>query len=260
MYCIPKGDLRPFRHQALPPPRCPQAPSLPVLPSEEDVCPTVKRPPCPKMIRAPQPPREPSFVSPSKKQFLNLHPYPTLSLLLSCTSASENRRSFQRPAAPSKSGPANPPAASRGAAPILALKKKQGPTPSKPTGTVKKPVLMDPSSDSKPGSASDSEEYDANNRAAVLGDEDKESDKIEVPLVKRFQKMTADKSSLPPPCAYHPLTGEPLTGLLYVSFTAPAMPVPLLPPAEFSFKAKGKEKAVAPSSPTSPSLHSHAVQ
>ncbi len=47
---------------------------------------------------------------------------------------------------------------------------------------------------------------------AVFGDEDEESDEIEVPPVKRFRKMMADKSSPPPPRAYHPLTGEPLTG------------------------------------------------
>ncbi len=61
--------------------------------------------------------------------------------------------------------------------------------------------------------------------------------------------MTVDESSPPPPRAYHPLTGEPLNGLLYVSLTAPAMPAPPLPPAESSSKSKGKEKAVAPLSP-----------
>ncbi len=37
------------------------------------------------------------------------------------------------------------------------------------------------------------------------------------------------------------------------------MPAPPLPPVEFS-KVKGKEKAIAPSSPTSPSLHNHAAR
>ncbi len=72
--------------------------------------------------------------------------------------------------------------------------------------------------------------------------------------------MTVDESSPPPPRAYHPLTGEPLNGLLYVSLTAPATPAPPLPPAESSSKSKGKEKAVAPLSPASPSLRSRAAR
>ncbi|PBK83037.1 hypothetical protein ARMGADRAFT_1089783 [Armillaria gallica] len=146
--------------------------------------------------------------------------------------------------------------ASKAAAPKSALKKKKAPTPHKSKGVVKKPVLVDPSSDSDPCPTPDGEEYDADDGAAVFGDEDEESNEIEVPPVKRFRKMTADKSSPPSPRAYHPLTGEPLTGLLYVSLTAPAMPAPPLPPMESSSKLKGKEKAVAPSSPTSPSLPS----
>ncbi|KAK0238226.1 hypothetical protein EDD85DRAFT_790266 [Armillaria nabsnona] len=264
-YCVPEGDLRPFHCQVLPPPQHLQAPTSLVLPSEEDL-------PCSKMIRAPQPPKEPckslcpsltvvpeidsflaAFASPSKKQVSVVLP-----MQGSTTSPPLTRKCQREQEVPLVTSTPKPNMRGKPTR-HSALTKKEVPTPSKSKGAVKKPVLVDPSSDSDPGSTPDGEEYDANGGAAVFGDEDEESDEVTVPLVKRFRKMTVDASSPPPPHAYHPLTGEPLTGLLYVSLTAPAAPAPPLPPAEFSSKAKGKEKAIAPSSPVSLSLHSCAV-
>ncbi len=104
------------------------------------------------------------------------------------------------------------------------------------------------------GSPADSEEYDADDRAAVPGDDNEDSDEIVVPPVKRLYRTPTTKSSPPPLCAYHPLTGEPLTGLLYVSFTAPSDPPLPLPPMESSYKSKDKERAVVPQSPAPLSL------
>ncbi len=85
------------------------------------------------------------------------------------------------------------------------------------------------------------------------------SDKIDAPPVKKPHLAHAEGSNPPPPRAYHPLTGSPLLGLLYVPFTAPTDPAPPLPPTEPPSKSKGKEKATEPSSPTFPSPRGRAV-
>ncbi len=45
---------------------------------------------------------------------------------------------------------------------------------------------------------------------------------------------------------YHPLTGKPLTGLLYTPLATPVTPAPLLPTS----LQKGKQMAVTPLLPT----------
>ncbi|KAK0244874.1 hypothetical protein EDD85DRAFT_785242 [Armillaria nabsnona] len=207
-----------------------------------------------KMIRVPQPPKEPSFMSPSKKQVSVVLPVQGSTMSPPLTRKHQREQEVPLVTSTPKTNMRGKPTRHS------ALKKKEVPMPSKSKGTIKKPVLMDPSSNSDPGSAPDGEEYDADSGTAVFGDEDEESDEVMVPPVKRFWKMTVDESSPPPPHAYHPLTGEPLSGLLYVPLTAPAAPAPLLPPAELSSKAKGKERAVAPSSPVSPSVRNRAVR
>lgn len=86
------------------------------------------------------------------------------------------------------------------------------------------------------------------------------SDELEAPPVKKPRLAHAEGSIPPPPRAYHPLTGSPLSGLLYVPLAAPADSAPPLPATEPSSKSKGKEKAIEPSSPASPSPHGRAAR
>ncbi|PBK59106.1 hypothetical protein ARMSODRAFT_983275 [Armillaria solidipes] len=254
-HCVPECELKPFRHQALPLPRRPQATPSPLKPPADEDHPAISKMPHPTMIRTPQPPQEPSFASPTKKQvaivlpsqgsgsaapFMHKHQHDQEALKASPATKTNKKVKLVEPKVPSKAGPA------KATASKAASKTKNAPVPSKQTSTVKKPVLIDPSSDSK----ADSEEDDAaTGEAPAPADEDALSDKIEVPPIKRPRLASVANTSPPPPHAYHPLTGEPLTGLLYISLAAPSDPVPPLSPAGPSAKAKGKQKATAKASP-----------
>ncbi len=85
------------------------------------------------------------------------------------------------------------------------------------------------------------------------------SDEIEAPPIKKPRLESVEGINPPPPRVYHPLTGAPLPGLLYVSLTAPTDTAPPLPLMAPSIKSKGKGKAAKPSSPMSPSPHGHAA-
>ncbi|KAK0216677.1 hypothetical protein EDD85DRAFT_798286 [Armillaria nabsnona] len=112
--------------------------------------------------------------------------------------------------------------------------KSKAPAPSYIKDVVAKPalpVLAEP--------ASDEEDDAASVEAISLNAQEVERNEIEVLLVKKPRLTSIVKASLPPPCAYHPLTGEPLAGVLYVLLSAPLKCAPLLPPAGPSSKAKG---------------------
>ncbi len=120
--------------------------------------------------------------------------------------------------------------------------------------------MSDPSSDSE-AESEDEDEEDAveGSTGEVQEDGDWLSDEIEALPVKKPHLAPVEGANPPPPHAYHPLTGVPLPGLLYVSLTAPTDPAPPLPVMEPPSKSKGKEKATEPSSPVSPSPHGHAA-
>ncbi len=119
--------------------------------------------------------------------------------------------------------------------------------------------MSDPSSDSDVESKDEDAEDAMEGSTGEAQGEGWLSDKIEAPPIKKPHLESAEGVNPPPPHVYHPLTGAPLPGLLYVSLTAPAVPAPLLPPADSSTKSKGKGKAVQQSSPASPSPHDHAA-
>ncbi|KAK0235562.1 hypothetical protein EDD85DRAFT_955122 [Armillaria nabsnona] len=192
--------------------------------------------PKPKMICTPQAPKEPTFTSPTKKQ-VSVAPAPT-----------------------TKKMPPAKPAAPKRAVQTHTAANKKAPVPFKTKLAIKKPVVPDPSSDSE-AESEDEDKEDAMEEGIEKAPEEEEwlSDEIEAPPIKKPCLEPAAGANPLPPHVYHPLTGMPLSGLLYVPFSVPTDPAPLLPLAESLSKAKGKEKAVAPASPISPSLHSRAV-
>ncbi|SJL14893.1 uncharacterized protein ARMOST_18369 [Armillaria ostoyae] len=263
-HCVPECELKPFRRQTLPPPRRPQATPSPAKPSTEDTSPAAKKAPRPTMIRTPQPPKEPSFTSPAKKKVAVVLPLRSSgpSAPNTCKRQHEQEALNTPPTAetsekakPTKSTTGPKARSARPSAPkAAALKsalKKQTPAPSNVKRVVKKPALPEnPSSDSEAEPKSDEEDGAVSVEAVALDEQGIESDEIEVPPVKRPRLALASAASSPPPRAYHPLTGEPLTGLLYVPLTAPSDPAPPLPPAGPSTKVKGKQKAAPPASPS----------
>ncbi|PBK97290.1 hypothetical protein ARMGADRAFT_1075792 [Armillaria gallica] len=217
----------------------------------------------PKMIHTPQAPREPSFASPTKKQISVVLPPKNAKssppMTRKCLHAPEPVKTT--PVLKVDKAPPAKPIAPKQAVQMRATTKKKVPMPTKPKPAVKKPILVDSSSDSEVKHESDGEEdaVEGSHGEAPEG-EGWLSDKIEVPPVKKPHLAHVEGSNPLPPHAYHPLTGLPLPGLLYVPFTAPTDPAPPLPVTEPPSKSKGKGKATEPSSPTSPSLCGCAVR
>ncbi|KAK0222656.1 hypothetical protein EDD85DRAFT_959895 [Armillaria nabsnona] len=257
-----EADLRPFCLAVVPPPIKPAA-ALSPSKSVDVPAPSAssKKLPKPKMIRTPQAPKEPSFASPTKKQ---------VSVVLPSKSANSSPPMMRKrqhapepikttPALKVEKAPSAKPMALKRAVQTCATAKKKAPTPAKPA--VKKPILMDPSSDSEVELESDDEgdTVEGSNGEAPEG-EGWLSDEIEVPPIKKPRLVPAEGSNPPPARAYHPLTGSPLPGFLYVPLTAPTDPTPPLPATEPPSKSKGKAKATEPSSPVSPSPCGHAAR
>ncbi|KAK0243533.1 hypothetical protein EDD85DRAFT_947721 [Armillaria nabsnona] len=234
-------DLRPFCLAVVPPPIKP-APALSPSKSVDVPTPSASstKLPKPKMIHTPQAPKEPSFASPTKKQ---------VSVVLPPKSANSSppmTRKRQRAPDPikttpalkvEKASPAKPTALKR-AVQTRAAAKKKAPAPAKPA--VKKPILVDPSSDSEVELESDDEgdAVEGSNGEAPEG-EGWLSDEIEVSPVKKPRLAPAEGSNPPPP--------------------SPTDPAPPLPATEPPSKSKGKAKATEPSSPVSPSPRGHAA-
>ncbi|KAK0222960.1 hypothetical protein EDD85DRAFT_796134 [Armillaria nabsnona] len=227
---VGEADLRPFCLAVMPPPIKPVA--TPSLSKSGDVAgPSTsnQQVPKPKMICTPQAPKEPKLVKPVPAPRTNKVP-------------------------PAK------PAAPKRAVQTCAAANKKAPVSFKTKLAIKKPVVPDPSSNSE-AKSEDEDKEDTMKEGIEEAPEEEEwlSDEIEAPPVKKPRLELAAGANPPPPHVYHPLTGMPLSGLLYVSFSAPTDPVPPLPPVESLSKVKDKEKAVALASPVSPSLRSCAA-
>ncbi|KAK0238172.1 hypothetical protein EDD85DRAFT_952341 [Armillaria nabsnona] len=223
---VGEADLHPFCLAIVPPPIKPVA-TLSLSKSGDVAGPSTlsQQVPKPKMICTPQAPKEPTFASPTKKQVSVSPP-----VMRKCPRAPELVKPAPAPKT-KKVSPAN----------------SQAPTPFKTQLAIKKPVVDNLSSDSK-AKSEDEDEEDAmvEGIEEALEEEEWLSDEIKAPPIKKPRLEPAAGANPPPPHVYHPLTGMPLSGLLYVPFSAPTDPAPPLPPAESTSKAKGMEKAVAP--------------
>ncbi|PBL03909.1 hypothetical protein ARMGADRAFT_1022465 [Armillaria gallica] len=246
---VREADLRLFCLAVVPPPIKPavmpsssKSVDVPV-PSASRASIFSKKVPKPKMICTPQAPREPSFASPTKKQVSMVLPPKNAKssppMMCKCLHAPEPVKTTLVLKV-DKAPPAKP-VAPKLAVQMHATTKKKVPMPTKPKPTVKKPILMDSSSDSEVEHESDGEEdtMEGSHGEAPEG-EGWLSDKIEVPLIKKPHLVHAEGSNPPPPL--------------------PTDPVPPLPVTEPPSKSKGKGKATEPSSPASPSLRGHATR
>ncbi|KAK0237423.1 hypothetical protein EDD85DRAFT_951604 [Armillaria nabsnona] len=232
---VGEANLHPFCLTVVPPPIKPVA--TPSLSKSGDVAgpsTSSQKVPKPKMICTPQAPKEPTFASPTKKP---------VAVVLPSQSANSMSFSFVL-IAPTRKASKVPPANPAAPKPIVQTR-----AASKKAPAVRKPVLADPSSDSDAGS----EDKDEEGMGEAPEEEDWLSDEIKAPPVKKPRLEPAAGITPPPPHAYHPRTGVPLTGLLYFSSSAPTVPVLPLPLTDPSTTAKGKGKAAEPSSPASPS-------
>ncbi|PBK85803.1 hypothetical protein ARMGADRAFT_1035993 [Armillaria gallica] len=198
------------------------------------------------MIRTLPAPKEPTFSPPTKKQVTVLIPprisAPTPTAKIS-VKPQPTRLTTGSEVKPTK-------ASALAATAPKSMPKSKAPAPSNIKGVVKEPALpADLSCTSEDEPLSGEEDDAASFEAIGLNTQEMERNEIKVLLVKKPHLTLTVKASLPPPHAYHPLTGEPLTGVLCVPLSAPLKRTPLLPPAELSSNSKGKPKAVAPSSP-----------
>ncbi|KAK0457405.1 hypothetical protein IW261DRAFT_1580080 [Armillaria novae-zelandiae] len=260
-------DVQPFHRLVLPPPRCPMAapvpanlpvpPEAPVPPASIPAGPAAKKKPRPTMVKKSGPPKEPALPPISTRKVKDLiHP----SLSPPAAPLVSKRKHAQGSAAQPPTG-------------VSGVKKS-----AKSLKTATQPLLVPDTKPSIPkrGTRSSARktkaaldnsltEVDANYPApapspsdVVLsdsGDEDGTTPDIaHVDLelashenkarpVKRVRLVSPVALSPPVPRAYHPVTGEPLTGLSYISFSAPSEPVQRFPVAVTSSKGKNKGKA-----------------
>ncbi|SJL15309.1 uncharacterized protein ARMOST_18802 [Armillaria ostoyae] len=254
---VGEADLRPFCVTFVPPPIKPSATPSPSK-TVDGTAPSTsaKKGPKPKMIRTPQAPKEPSFASPSKQVAVVLPPKsagssPPLTRKHQRVQNSEKLVPAPKPTrkapsaksvAPKRAASTRAAASAKATVSKAAATQKKASGPSKAKRVTKKPVLIDPSSDSEAESESGDGEEDEEDQeeGTVETQEDGGmlSEEIEAPPVKRLRLEFADGAGPPPP--------------------PPSDPAPPLPPTETSSKSKGKQKATAPASPSkrSNSLHS----
>ncbi|KAK0434153.1 uncharacterized protein EV420DRAFT_1488774 [Desarmillaria tabescens] len=259
-HCMSEYNLRPYCiEDIIVPPVWPSAtpsPSKTALPA--DLSPKVTKPPHPVMIKRPQPLKELSFANYRASNKVEKASKPAVPALVPSSKLPAPTIRFSFLACT----PYTQYSAKGTSFYISSCGTQEGsPSPKKPVVTAKKPVIPDNnlfvpllilSADdflflAPPIVSYEDEEME--------GDEAEEEGAVEEELIEEDSSLTPPLSPdvPPPPHAYHPLTGEPLNGLSFISSSiVPSAPVPPLPPAAPSEKAKGKQKAAVPPSPSPP--------
>ncbi|KAK0473624.1 hypothetical protein IW261DRAFT_1423536 [Armillaria novae-zelandiae] len=90
---------------------------------------------------------------------------------------------------------------------------------------------------------SDSGDEDSTLQDLACNDSGQETEEVMARPIKQVRLVSPAAISPPPVHVYHPLTGEPLTALTYISLSALSEPVQPFPVAGTSSKGKSKEKA-----------------
>ncbi|KAK0483055.1 hypothetical protein EDD18DRAFT_1112329 [Armillaria luteobubalina] len=260
-------DVRPFHHLILPPPHHPMAapsstnilahPGDPAPTPSIPKGPTMKKKPCPTMIKALEPPKEPAF-SPISTQKVEVLMPPSGSSLVAPTVSKCKRMQgsavqppadipkVKKSAKSTKTATQQP--SIKDMTPMIpkcrthrsTQKAKAPPDNALVDVGAKKLLLAHPSSSVI---LSDLGDKGGTLQGVVCNDFSLESESIVAPPTKRVCLVSPEVVSPPLPHAYHPLTGEPLTGLTYVSLTASSECDPPPPVIESSSKSKGKGKA-----------------
>ncbi|KAK0482729.1 hypothetical protein IW261DRAFT_1562427 [Armillaria novae-zelandiae] len=259
-HCIAENDLRPFRMHSLPAPHRPQVAASSAKTSADVAITMPPARPRPTMIRQPKAAREPA-IPPASLLKVEVHMPPSSSVTVGSSTArkrqhapdpttppSINLTQVKRSTRLSKTAQPAPPSldvkATRpmhGTRTSSRKSKSALPTVST-TAVVKKSgsvYVSDDVVESESGGEGVATEVTTPgwDHEAVDGD-------IVVPLVKHLRVNDPSPTRPPPPHAYHPVTGEPLLGLKYVSFSAFSEPVQSLSMVKSAISSKGKGKVV----------------
>ncbi|KAK0459876.1 hypothetical protein IW261DRAFT_1429465 [Armillaria novae-zelandiae] len=242
-------DVRPFHRLVLPPPCHPVA-SL----STSASSPTSVAPPEASTL---EPPKAPVFspISTRKVEVVrspSVSPPPaplaskrkcaqgSAAQLLADDSAVKKSTRFTKSSAPIPPVKLCKPAITRRRTRTSARKAKVAPAQEPPAVLAKIQMLAHSSGNVD---LSDSGDDDSTLQDIAHHDSGQETEEIVSRPIKRVRLVSPAAVSSPPTHAYHPLTGEPLTGLTYVSLSALSEPVQPFPVAGTSSKGKSKGKA-----------------
>ncbi|KAK0434993.1 uncharacterized protein EV420DRAFT_1653528 [Desarmillaria tabescens] len=250
-HSVPEYDLWPYRvedivalpvrHSAMP------SPTKKTQPADASLA--TSKTPRPQMITKPQPPRQLSFANywPTKKMDKASKPTPKPASMLASSTAPFTRKRARDERERDSSPILNTPQKEQ-ASTFRHVGPQKPATPSKKSvGTAKKPVMQAP-----PIAALEDEDMGgdaAGEEEQVVEELVEEEDDPSPPPVKHIQRQLPDV--VPPPRVYHPLTGEPLNSLSFISLpTALRTPILLNASKKLSETAKDKQKATAPPSPS----------
>ncbi|KAK0461535.1 hypothetical protein IW261DRAFT_1576753 [Armillaria novae-zelandiae] len=259
-------DVRPFHRLVLPPLCRPVAATSTSAPSPASVAPpetpvplpsipmglTINKRPRPTMIKMLEPPKDPVFP-PISSQKVEGHRSPSGSPLLvpiiskhKCVQGSATQLPADEPGIKScqlvtnhqcigqrASGP------KRGTR-TSARKAKVAPV-HEPLAMLAKNWTLAHSSGNV--DLSDSGDEDSALQDIMRNESGQETEEIVSRPIKRVRLVSLAAVSSPPARAYHPITGEPLTGFTYISLSALSEPVQPFPVAGTSSKGKSKGKA-----------------
>ncbi|KAK0465803.1 hypothetical protein IW261DRAFT_1574709 [Armillaria novae-zelandiae] len=260
-------DVRPFHCLILPPPRRPMVAPVPVtlpVPPEDPVQPVsiptgpaVKKKPCPTMVKKSGPPKEPALPPISTQMVEDLihpsvspppappvskrkHAQGSAAQLLADDSGVKKSTRSMKSSAPIPSVKSSKPVITKRGTRTSARKAKVAPA-HEPLAMLAKIQMLAHSSGNV--DLSDSGDEDSTLQDIVCNDPSQETEEIMAQPIKRVRLVSPVAISPPPARAYHPLTGEPLTGLTYISLSALSEPVQPFPVAGTSSKGKSKGKA-----------------
>ncbi|KAK0472889.1 hypothetical protein IW261DRAFT_1570497 [Armillaria novae-zelandiae] len=206
-HCIAENDLRPFWMHSLPAPHRPQVASLSAKLSA-DVA--ITMPPCPTMIRQPKP-----AIPPASSLKVEVHMLPSSSVTVGSSTVRKRQRAPEVTTPPS----INLTQVKRSMRSSKAAQPAPPTIEEKPTMRGTCVYVSDGVVESESGGEGDAAEatisgwdHEAVNKSV--------SNEIVVPPFKRLHVNGRSLPHPPPPHAYHPVMGEPLSGLKYVSFAA----------------------------------------
>ncbi|KAK0460864.1 hypothetical protein IW261DRAFT_1577241 [Armillaria novae-zelandiae] len=238
-HCVAENDLRPFRMHSLPAPHRPQVAASSAKTSADVAVTMPPARPRPTMIRQPEAAREPA-IPPASSLKVELSSFCRLGARLRAsvssapdptTPPSINLTQVKRSTRLSKTAQPAPPSLDvKATRPMpwtrTSSRKSKSALPTVSTTAVAK----------KSGSVYVSDD--------VVGITEAVDDDIVVPPVKRLHVNDPHQLVLHLQRAYHPVTGEPLLGLKYVSFSAFSEPVQSLSMVKSAISSKGKGKVV----------------
>ncbi|KAK0471040.1 hypothetical protein IW261DRAFT_1572400 [Armillaria novae-zelandiae] len=266
-HSVLETDVWPFHRLILPPPRRPMVapvlatlpvpPEDPIQPVSIPMGPAAKKKPRPTMVKKSGPPKEPAFPSLSTCKVAVLVPPsgPTRSAPVASKHKHMQGSAVQPPTDVSGVKKSAKSLKTATQPPLVLDTKSSIPKRGTHSSTWKTKAALDssltdvaaqyPMLTHSPTSVilSDLGDKDGTTLDIAHDDLGLASDETEAQPMKRVRLVSPGAISPPASHVYHPVTGEPLTGLTYVSFSAPSEPAQPFPVANSSSKGKNKGKA-----------------